>query len=97
LTQDAKNEIMEIFKNKAFNSLLEIHIEGHTDNVGKENYNLELSQKRANSVKEFLTLIGMDENIISTEGKGDQFPIDDNSTESGRKTNRRIEIMIIYK
>lgn len=96
LTKEAKNEIMEIFKNKDFNSLLEIHIEGHTDNVGQENYNLDLSQKRAESVKALLTEIGIDENIISTEGKGDQFPIEDNSTEEGRKANRRIEIRVSY-
>jgi outer membrane protein OmpA-like peptidoglycan-associated protein len=97
LTEDAKNQITEIFKNKDFDSFHEIHIEGHTDNVGKAEYNLDLSKKRAESVKALLTEIGIDENIMFTDGKGDRFPIEDNSTYEGRKANRRIEIRVRYR
>ncbi len=70
-----------------------IRIEGHTDNVGSDSYNLTLSQDRASSVKSyFVNSKGVDENRIEALGKGEVAPIASNDLESGRSANRRVEI-----
>lgn len=71
-----------------------IMIEGFTDNIGSEAYNLELSKNRANSVKTELMNRRIAANRISTIGYAFQFPVADNSTEAGRQQNRRVEIVI---
>lgn len=69
-------------------------IEGHTDNVGSENYNFGLSQRRANSVMTYLIRRGIAPNRIVAYGKGESFPISDNDTAAGRQQNRRVEVII---
>jgi outer membrane protein OmpA-like peptidoglycan-associated protein len=69
-------------------------IEGHTDNVGAEAYNLDLSERRALSVKEALIQVGVDGSRIDTLGLGESSPITDNATTAGRLKNRRVEIVI---
>ncbi|MCG7897192.1 MAG: OmpA family protein [Candidatus Thiodiazotropha lotti] len=69
-------------------------IEGHTDNVGTEEYNLDLSERRALSVKEALVQVGVDASRIDTLGLGESTPITDNTTAAGRLKNRRVEIVI---
>jgi len=69
-------------------------IEGHTDNVGSDTYNQTLSQNRADSVKAFLLNLGVAGNRITAYGKGKSSPVADNSTESGRQMNRRVEVII---
>ncbi len=78
-----------------FDPSMEIEIIGHTDIVGSEAYNLQLSQKRANAVKHYLAAHGIDEARLSTSGKGSTEPIATNETEQGRRLNRRIEIRIL--
>ena len=74
-----------------------ILIEGHTDNVGREEYNDYLSLKRAESVKNYLVEKGVDPIRIQTKGYGEQRPIATNATEFGRRLNRRTEIIIVAK
>jgi outer membrane protein OmpA-like peptidoglycan-associated protein len=70
-------------------------IEGHTDNVGTEEYNLELSQRRAESVAKYLVEnFGIESSRLSAKGFGKTQPIADNTTEQGRIKNRRIEAII---
>jgi outer membrane protein OmpA-like peptidoglycan-associated protein len=69
-------------------------IEGHTDNVGGEDYNLGLSQRRAESVRSFLVTHGVSANRISASGKGEGSPVSDNDTATGRQQNRRVEVII---
>jgi OOP family OmpA-OmpF porin len=70
-------------------------IEGHTDNVGKEESNLRLSTKRAESVRTYLTeKFGIAENRLSARGYGSSRPVADNATPEGRQRNRRIEAVI---
>jgi OmpA-OmpF porin, OOP family len=69
-------------------------IEGHTDNVGTEDYNMDLSERRAQSVKEALVQVGVDASRIDTLGLGETSPITDNSTSAARLKNRRVEIVI---
>jgi outer membrane protein OmpA-like peptidoglycan-associated protein len=69
-------------------------IEGHTDNVGSEDYNMGLSQRRADSVKAYLVGEVIDSNRIVTSGKGEAYPVTGNDTASGRQQNRRVEVII---
>jgi OmpA-OmpF porin, OOP family len=68
-------------------------IEGHTDNVGSEDNNLMLSERRARSVQSALQQRGVSGNQISVVGRGESAPIDSNESESGRRQNRRVELI----
>lgn len=72
-----------------------IKLEGHTDNIGREDYLLELSIKRVESVKSYLVSKGIPRERISTEGFGGTRPLVDNADENIRHLNRRVE-MVIY-
>lgn len=71
-----------------------ISISGHTDNVGRDDYNMQLSQDRASSVAKYLVNRGVADSRIQASGFGKSQPIADNSTEDGRAQNRRVEIRI---
>jgi outer membrane protein OmpA-like peptidoglycan-associated protein len=71
-----------------------VAIEGHTDNVGSEESNQGLSQRRADSVKAYLTQQGISSQRLVASGKGENQPLADNSSESGRQQNRRVEVII---
>lgn len=71
-----------------------IVIEGHTDSVGSDDYNESLSQRRANSVQQFLLAQGIAANRLSASGKGENFPVASNDSSSGRQMNRRVEVII---
>jgi OOP family OmpA-OmpF porin len=72
-----------------------IRIEGHTDNIGSMKYNIDLSQKRAQAVKNYLVGKGINESRVSIVGFGYKKPIASNDTEEGRALNRRAEIVPI--
>jgi outer membrane protein OmpA-like peptidoglycan-associated protein len=88
---DALNEVAEILKE---NSALRLSIEGHSDNAGKANYNLALSQKRAEAVKAYLIAQGIDPGRLAAQGFGQEKPIADNKTSQGRAQNRRVELKL---
>jgi outer membrane protein OmpA-like peptidoglycan-associated protein len=67
---------------------------GHTDNVGAHEMNMDLSQKRANSVRDYLVSRGIPQDLISAQGKGPDVPISDNGSIEGRAANRRVEIVV---
>lgn len=69
-------------------------IEGHTDNVGGDESNIVLSQKRAESVRIFLLEQGVNNARLSAIGKGESFPVASNESDSGRALNRRVEVII---
>ena len=69
-------------------------IEGHTDSIGPEEYNLGLSQRRAQAVFEFLISQDVDESRLSWEGYGESRPVADNETDEGRQRNRRVDLVI---
>ena len=69
-------------------------VSGHTDSNGSDAYNLNLSQRRALSVKNYLVGQGVPASRIQTLGYGESSPIADNSTEYGRSQNRRVELTI---
>jgi outer membrane protein OmpA-like peptidoglycan-associated protein len=71
-----------------------IVISGHTDNVGDSNFNLDLSEARARSVAEYLAQSGIAYQRLMIKGFGSAQPVADNSTEAGRASNRRVELML---
>lgn len=72
-----------------------VEVAGHTDSTGSDSYNQSLSERRANSVSRYLTAQGVIPQRLITLGMGEARPIADNGTESGRQTNRRVEITMV--
>jgi len=70
-------------------------IEGNTDSIGTDAFNMKLSERRAQSVVSYLIQKGVDKNIITVKAFGKTNPVADNGTEEGRAKNRRVEIKII--
>jgi len=68
---------------------------GHTDNIGTFQYNQKLSERRANTVKEYLVSKGIEKSRIYTEGRSYKEPIASNKTAEGRAKNRRTEIEVV--
>lgn len=84
-------ELMEI------KSTMGIEISGHTDNVGDPIKNQQLSQKRANSVREYLIRNGISADRVSAVGHGQDRPVASNGSELGRQENRRTEVRILQE
>lgn len=74
---------------------LKIRVEGHTDNDGSETSNKTLSENRAKAVKSYLEGKGVPTGLIDAKGMGEEKPIEDNSTASGKAKNRRTEIHLV--
>ena len=72
-----------------------IEVTGHTDSVGSESYNQDLSMRRADSVASYLSSQGVSRGRMAVNGAGETRPVASNDTESGRAQNRRVEITII--
>jgi outer membrane protein OmpA-like peptidoglycan-associated protein len=72
-----------------------VFVEGHTDSDGKDTYNLELSDRRAKSVRAYLVQAGVAANRLKAKGFGEASPIADNNTEAGKAENRRVEFRIV--
>ncbi len=89
---DLLNEVAAVVKAKPD---IRVRVEGHTDDVGKDEKNLKLSQDRADSVKKYLVDAGVEESRLVAEGKGETTPIADNKTKEGQAANRRVEFHIV--
>jgi outer membrane protein OmpA-like peptidoglycan-associated protein len=71
-----------------------VRVDGHTDSQGSNEYNMDLSRRRANAVKTLLFQRGIAESRIDSVGFGETLPVATNNTEAGRQKNRRVEIRI---
>ncbi|MCB1800629.1 MAG: OmpA family protein [Gammaproteobacteria bacterium] len=71
-----------------------VHVVGHTDSIGSDSYNQGLSERRAQSVGDYLATYGVPRQRLRTEGRGEREPRADNATEAGRQLNRRVEIFV---
>ena len=78
-------------------SVVDIDIVGHTDSVGPEDYNQQLSVRRATTVRDFLVANGANPNLIDVSGMGESSPVADNATAEGRAQNRRVEVKVGVK
>lgn len=76
------------------NPKVEVTIEGFTDSLGSEQYNLKLSEQRAEAVKSALAGEGIVMERLQTKALGEQFPVASNDTEAGRQENRRVELVL---
>ena len=74
---------------------LKLEISGHSDSVGARERNMELSQARAEAVKDYLVEKGIDAERLTTRGVGPDEPVADNATEWGRQQNRRVELTLV--
>jgi len=72
-----------------------IELIGHTDDVGDDDYNQDLSEQRAESMRDYLVETGGDPSIIFTTGAGEKMPIATNKTPEGRAENRRVEVLVL--
>ena len=97
LKPESFSELNRLAKLVNKSNTMELQINGHTDNVGEEDYNLQLSKNRANEVKEYLVKNGVSEKQIKTKGYGSEKPLATNDTEKGRLENRRVEFIILKK
>ncbi|GAC1559233.1 MAG: OmpA family protein [Myxococcales bacterium] len=95
LTEDSGKVLEQVAKLLADNAELKLRVEGHTDNVGKDKANLELSKKRAAAVKAWLVEHGADGKRLTADGFGSTKPLGDNKTEEGKAKNRRVELVKI--
>ena len=73
---------------------LKLQLEGHTDNIGSDQYNLKLSQERADAARDFLTEQGVPPGNVTSVGLGESDPVASNGTATGRQQNRRVELVV---
>lgn len=95
LRDESTTELEKLIAFLNDNPKVSIEIDGHTDNVGADSYNLDLSQKRAMAVFNFLTTHGINPARLKAQGFGSTRPVADNDTEAGRQQNRRIAFKIL--
>ncbi|HEX3581408.1 MAG TPA: OmpA family protein, partial [Thermoanaerobaculia bacterium] len=94
LKPGAKNTLAKIAEQLKGDSDVRVSIEGHTDSVGSDEKNQELSEKRANAVRDYLVTNGVPAERVTAAGKGEADPVASNKTPAGRLQNRRVEMII---
>jgi outer membrane protein OmpA-like peptidoglycan-associated protein len=95
LKKESKIELDKLAAFLKSNAGLKIEISGHTDNVGDKKYNQALSDKRARSVVDYLTGMGIAVARLTSKGYGDTKPVATNASEEGRAQNRRTEFTVV--
>ncbi|EKV31400.1 Outer membrane protein [Caenispirillum salinarum AK4] len=94
LRPDARDSLREVARTLANNPKTTIDVTGYTDSTGPEDYNIDLSLRRAEAVMNYLIQNGVDRRRIEAFGAGEANPIASNETEYGRQQNRRVELRI---
>jgi outer membrane protein OmpA-like peptidoglycan-associated protein/tetratricopeptide (TPR) repeat protein len=97
LKSESEVELHKIVHFLQINPSVKIELIGYTDNQGTQEYNLNLSKKRAEAVQQYLIQSGIDANRVTSSGKGMEDPVTTNETEEGRAQNRRTELKIIER
>jgi peptidoglycan-associated lipoprotein len=96
LTDNARNVLESLITQlKADNKNVFIEVQGHTDSLGTEDYNMKLGQERADAVRRYLSENGIPLHRISTISYGETRPLTDNKSKKGRSTNRRVVIIVL--
>ena len=73
---------------------LNLAVEGYTDSTGSDDFNMKLSQQRANTVRDYLLSQGLSSDTVTAQGFGKADPVESNDTAAGRQKNRRVEIVV---
>ena len=97
LLPSSAKELQQLAEYLVKNDSLNATVFGHTDNVGDQQGNLKLSQRRAESVRNFLSSLGISQDRLTAKGMGDTQPKADNSKDEGRLMNRRVEVVLTNK
>jgi len=92
-----RTRLDSLFSNLLKEEVDSIRIYGHTDSMGPKDYNLDLSYRRAKAIEKVLSENNLSDYVSAVKGYGDQLPRSSNATDSGRKKNRRVEVIIYYK
>lgn len=95
LREESKVQLNALLRILLRNDAMKIEIRGYTDNVGDDTYNLNLSERRASAVKEWLEERGVKRDQLGAKGFGEADPIETNDTRAGRARNRRVTFYII--
>ncbi len=93
LQQASSEQLQDVVTLLVANPDLKLEIQGHTDNVGSADYNLQLSQRRAESVRQYLLLFGIDPSRLQARGYGESTPVAPNDSDENRALNRRVELV----
>jgi outer membrane protein OmpA-like peptidoglycan-associated protein len=94
LRPGAREKLAKVSGIVVSHSGLMLAVEGHTDSVGGDEYNMRLSENRANSVRDYLVAQGINPSTITARGFGKTMPVADNATAAGRQMNRRVELVV---
>ncbi len=84
--------VLDLAANKMLRSPRRVEVAGHTSNTGSPEFNMQLSQRRAEAVRDYLVSKGVNRDLITARGYGMSEPIASNSTEDGRTANKRVEL-----
>jgi outer membrane protein OmpA-like peptidoglycan-associated protein len=95
LDEQARLQLDEVAQRMRHNPFLSIEVNGHTDIVGPDGYNLELSERRARAVMQYLTDQGVAPGRMDLAYHGSRMPAADNETPDGRRQNRRVEFEVL--
>jgi outer membrane protein OmpA-like peptidoglycan-associated protein len=94
LSSEGRAAVSEVAAGLVKIGITHVRIEGHTDNVGSRKYNVQLSERRAESVAKWINQAGLRESAIERKGYGADKPVADNSSPAGRAQNRRVVIAV---
>lgn len=94
LTDESQDRLDKIIEALRGIPAAKIEIHAHTDAIGSDDYNLQLSARRADAIRGHLIKGGIEKALLTAVGKGESFPIADNETEEGRALNRRVEFIV---
>lgn len=94
LTAEGRVQVQKVADKLLSKPIQHILITGHTDSYGSDAYNVDLSIRRASTVRDFLVGAGIPKELMSIDGKGESEPIADNATAEGRARNRRVELRV---
>ena len=93
LQAESTEELQHVVALLKENPGLTLEVQGHTDDQGADDYNMDLSQRRAETVVSYLGLFGIDAARLTPKGYGESAPVAPNTTEEGRAQNRRVELV----
>jgi OOP family OmpA-OmpF porin len=95
LRSDSYAQLNELLEYLQRHPEIKVEIAGHTDNTGADAHNLQLSQERSNTIRNYLVKKGIKVTQVIAKGYGSKVPVADNATEEGRQLNRRTEVRIL--